>query len=261
MQQIFFSSLHLWQFDLLSSERNIMHFVSGRGGGVTPGEMGSLNLSFNVGDEAGNVQENRERLAKALGILSQNLIFPIQTHSLNIKHVQTGKESLEETDAIISDTKGICLAVMSADCVPVLLYDPIRKACAAVHAGWKGTVGGIVSATVQEMKRTFGTVPSDLLACIGPSIGPDVYEVGTEVMHQVEKALGAKDCIITEVGHEGKGLLNLWEANKLQLLSEGVKSINIEVSGICTHKNSDQFFSFRKSKNNTGRFAAGILLI
>lgn len=238
-----------------------MHFVSGREGGVSSGKLSSLNLSFKVGDETAKVEENRKRLANAFSILSEKLIFPDQTHSINIQLIKTGKENLEDTDALISDTKGICLAVMSADCVPVLLYDPVRKACAAIHAGWKGTVGKIVLKTIQEMKSNFGTDPSHLLACLGPSIGPEVYEVGREVIDEVEKAFGAKAGIIVKEGKEGKGLLSLWEANKMELASADVKEDNIEVSGICTYKNSDQFFSFRKAKDNTGRFAAGILLI
>lgn len=250
----------IWQFDILAIENDIRHFISGREGGVTSGQLGSFNLSFKVGDDPDNVEENRIRLAKYLNISSGKLIFPVQTHSLNVRLVKTGMEDLEETDALISDQKGICIAVMSADCVPVLLYDPVKKSCAAIHSGWKGTVGKIVEKTIKEMNNQFGTDPSDLIACIGPSICPDVYEVGAEVIIEIENAFGATEGIIAK-GKDGKGLFNLWESNRLQLVSAGVKEKNIVIAGVCTYLNSDQFFSARKSKNNTGRFAAGIMLL
>jgi polyphenol oxidase len=257
-----FSPLSLWQFELLAKYNNdITHFVSGREGGVTPGDKGTLNLSHKVGDESSNVDENRSRIAKSISVHPECLVFPDQTHSVNVKLLKTGKENLTETDSVITNVKGICLAVMSADCVPVILYDPVTKSCAAIHSGWKGTVGKIISNTVEAMKVNFGIKTSDLIACIGPSISPDVYEVGYDVIREVEQAFGINEKLLIDVGKDGKRFLDLWEANKLQLINTGVKEKNIEISGICTYKNSDLFFSARKSKNNTGRFAAGIVLL
>lgn len=254
------STVSLWHFSSFSLQNGLIHFVSGREGGVTSGDKGTMNLSFKVGDARENVEENRKRLALAAGVSPQHLLFPDQTHSVNVRRVMDGTESLGDTDALICNTKGLCIAVMSADCVPVLLYDPVKKACAAIHAGWKGTVGMIVSNTIEAMRQHFDTKPSDLIAGIGPSICPEVYEVRMEVILEVEKAFGTKEKLIARENAEGKGFLNLWEANKLQLLKAGVSNCNIEVAGICTYSNSDQFFSARKSKNNTGRFAAGIML-
>jgi YfiH family protein len=149
---------------------------------------------------------------------------------------------------------------MSADCVPVLLYDPVKGAVGAVHAGWKGTVGKIVTATVKAMQEMFGTNPKDLKAGIGPSICPEVYEVGEEVIEAAVKAFGTKEGLITHENGQGKGYFNLWEANRIQLLSMGVPADAIEVAGICTYRQSHQFFSARKSGNRAGRFAAGIML-
>ena len=255
-----FSNLPLYQFESLAKCKELVHYVSGRAGGITPDPLGSLNLSFKVGDDASNVQENRKKLATSLGLSPEFLIFPDQTHSTNVKLISTGSEDLDNTDALITNTKGICISAMAADCVPVLLYDPVRKACAAIHSGWKGTVGKIVANTIGQMEKNFGSDPLSLVACIGPSICQDVYQVGPEVIREVKAVYGCGIDLIKNVDENGKGYLNLWEANRMQLIAEGVLQKNIEVAGICTYSNSDKFFSARKSKNNTGRFAAGIML-
>lgn len=261
MQQQTFSTLTLSKFDLLSNYKEINHFISERSGGVSTGEIGALNLSFRAGDEAENVKENRRRLAKAMGIAPSQLIFPSQTHSNHVQvvHAGTQPEQLTETDALITHTPGICICVMSADCVPILLYDPIAKAVGAIHAGWRGTVGKILTFTVQAMQQHFGTQPSNLIAGIGPSICPQVYEVGTEVITAVEQAFDHPD-LITRKNSLGKGYFNLWEANRIQLSQLGVPADAIEVAGVCTYTESDRFFSARKSGNKAGRFAAGIML-
>jgi polyphenol oxidase len=255
-------SLPLWRFNNLSQYTHINHFVSGRSGGVSEGEIGSLNLSFRAGDTTQNVEENRRRLARSLGISPMQLFFPAQTHSIHVKRVEPGTTSgsLTDTDALITDTPGLCICVMSADCVPILLYDPVKKAAGAVHAGWRGTVGKIVTATVQAMQQAFGTSPADIVAGIGPSICPEVYQVGGEVIEAVIQAFGRETDLITGQNGEGKGYFNLWEANRLQLLGLGVQPASIEIAGICTYRQSDQFFSARKSGNRAGRFAAGIML-
>jgi hypothetical protein len=255
-------ALKLWQFNNLSRYTQIKHFVSGRSGGVSEGEIGSLNLSFRAGDTSQNVQENRRRLAYSLGISPDQLFFPAQTHSIHVKKVEpsTLSDSLTDTDALITNSPGICICVMSADCVPILLYDPEKEAVGAVHAGWRGTVGKIVTATVQAMQQAFGTNPADLIAGIGPSICPEVYQVGEEVIEAVLQTFGNTANLITNQNGEGKGYFNLWEANRIQLLSLGVRPTSIEVAGICTYQQSDQFFSARKSGNRAGRFAAGILV-
>lgn len=255
-------ALKLWRFKILSQQTSIEHFISGRPGGVSEGEIGSLNLSFRAGDTPQNVQENRNRLAQSLGIAPVQLFFPAQTHSIHVKKVDpnTSSDSLIDTDALITNFPSICVCVMSADCVPILLYDPINKAVGAVHAGWRGTVGKIVTATVQAMQQAFGTRPADMIAGIGPSICPEVYQVGQEVIEAAIQAFGTKENLITNQNGEGKGFFNLWEANRMQLIGLGVRPEAIEVAGICTYQQSHQFFSARRSGNRAGRFAAGIML-
>lgn len=254
--------LQLWHFEHLSQYTSIKHFVSGRAGGVSEGEIGPLNLSFRAGDTPQNVQENRTRLALSLGITPAQLFFPAQTHSIHVTRVypDTHSDSLTDTDALITNAVGVCICVMSADCVPILLYDPVIKAVAAIHAGWRGTVGKIVTATVEAMQEAFGTNPKDIIAGIGPSICPEVYQVGEEVIEAALQAFGTKENLIANEDGQGKGYFNLWEANRIQLLNLGVPPDSVEVSGICTYRQSHQFFSARKSGNRAGRFAAGIML-
>jgi YfiH family protein len=262
IEQIY-DSLKLWHFINLSPFPTIKHFVSGRSGGVSEGEMGSLNLSFRAGDTPQHVQENRNRLAQTLGISPIQLFFPAQTHSVHVKRVEpdTPTDSLTDTDALITNSPGLCICVMSADCVPVLLYDPVHKAVAAVHAGWRGTVGKILTATVKAMQSEFDSQPADIIAGIGPSICPEVYEVGGEVVEAAEQAFGRQTNLITNKNGQGKGYFNLWEANRMQLLNLGVPASSIEVAGICTYQQSHDFFSARKSGNRAGRFAAGIMVV
>jgi polyphenol oxidase len=253
-------NLKIWQFENLAAEKAVSHFVTGRYGGVSEGETGSLNLSFTVPDQPENVRENRKRVADFLGVPEQNLIFPKQTHTKNIGIVTATENHKEfsDTDALITNVKGISIAVMSADCVPVLLYDRLNKAVAAIHAGWRGTVQKIVKETIDLMIQTYGTQTEHLIAGIGPSICQDVYEVGEEVIEVVKKAFGNNPDLLRD-GKTGKAYLNLWEANRIQLLETGVKAENIEISGLCTFTNSNEFFSARKS-DRSGRFAAGIML-
>lgn len=256
----YFGRLKLWQFQKLSEYKTITHFVTGREGGVSEGEMGSLNLSFNVGDHPENVKENRRILAYAIGISESRLCFPVQTHTTNVGVVCDDSSALDfpDTDALITNKKGICLAVMSADCVPVLLYDPLVNAVAAIHAGWKGTVGKIVTATIEAMKKEYNARPEQIIAAIGPSICAKVYEVGEEVIERVKEAF-PHSCLLNS-STQGKAYFDLWNANKLQLMEMGVREENIEIAGKCTFLNSDLFFSARKSGYKAGRFAAGVML-
>jgi YfiH family protein len=244
MIQQTFSALTLSRFSNLAQFDSIMHYVSERSGGVSRGEIGTLNLSFSAGDDPEHVKENRSRIAQALGITSGQLVFPSQTHSDRVQVVDTSTkpEQLTQTDALITRTPGLCISVMSADCVPV-----------------RGTVSKILTKTVLAMQRHFGSAPENLVAGIGPSICPEVYEVGEEVLAAAAAAFDSTEAILSQNGN-GKGYFNLWEANRLQLLAMGVPAASIEVASICTYQNSHRFFSARKSGSKAGRFAAGILL-
>ena len=256
MKKIDFNGLSLWQFDLLSREPGLRHFVTDRKSLAGDRE---FTLSFSSSPDKSEIQHNRAVLAEAMGVTEGNLFFPSQVHKTKIVHVthNTQQEELLETDAFITNEKGICLAVMSADCVPLLLYDRKNKAVAAIHSGWRGTVAKILEKTLHTMRSTFGTKGKDILAGIGPSVSQDSYEVGEEVMQEVARAFG-KDSglMIPQVGDKAK--LDLWKANEYQLREFGVAPENIEISNLCTVKKNEHFFSARKG--DTGRFAAGVML-
>jgi hypothetical protein len=142
----------------------------------------------------------------------------------------------------------------------VLIYDPVQKAVAAVHAGWRGTVAGIIQNTVNKLIETYRCNPRHLIAAIGPSVSPEVYQVGSEVIQHVTNYYRTTEGLVSQINHEGKGFLNLWEAGKRQLLQAGLLSENIEISRVCTYKNNNRYYSARRESVTSGRFACGIRL-
>lgn len=257
MVNIRVNDLSLWQFDSLSKVAGIRHFVSDRG---DLQETGPFTVSFSSHPDRDVIVKNRQRLADAIGVSPKRLFFPSQVHGTRIVTVtaDTSKDQLMGTDALITAEQGVCIAVMSADCVPILLYDPHHRVVAAIHSGWRGTVATILTRTLQAMKDQFNTDPRQLLAAIGPSICQESYEVGEEVLAEVEKTFGKHNRLVQPTTG-GRGKLDLWKANKIQLLEGGVEESNIEVGGICTVLGNTSFFSARKG--DKGRFAAGIMLV
>lgn len=259
------NKLPVLQFANLCKFPELFHFSTTRVGGCSTNNYSSLNLGFNSGDLRENVIGNRIRLCAALPISPDRLVFPKQTHTANVKTVTAGffdlateaqKHFLDETDAVITNLQGVCVAVKTADCVPVLLFDSKRKVVAAVHAGWRGTIQGILSVTIHKMIKEFGTDPSDLIAGIGPSISPEVYEVGEEVWKQFSPEF----YLASNPDKADKKLLDLWSANNQQLIDVGVPANQIEVARTCTFSDPDRFFSARRDGIKTGRMATGIMI-
>ncbi|HYG01451.1 MAG TPA: peptidoglycan editing factor PgeF [Chryseosolibacter sp.] len=257
MRQTNYSGTTLWQFDNLSTLVGIRHFVSDRNS-ISKAHDSTLSLSST--DDRLLVQNNRERIANAMKVNSAKLIFPSQVHKTRVVRATslTTKDELLETDALVTNEPGLCIAVMSADCVTILLYDSVNRAVGAVHSGWRGTVARILEKTLGMMKQEFGTTGADVWAGIGPSVCQDSYEVGAEVVAEVESAFG-KDNNLTIPQSQGKAKLDLWKANKIQLLDFGLQEHRIETSGLCTVKNNNHFYSARKG--DAGRFAAGIVIV
>lgn len=255
MQRVTYNDLNLWQFQNLSEIPKIKHFVSER----TAAQGKEFTLSYSSSPDKELVRANRAKLADAMGVQPDRLVMPSQVHKTRIVTVtsSTSKDELMETDALITSEKGICIAVMSADCVPILLYDTENHVCGAVHSGWKGTVARILEKALNKMKEQFGTTGKNVIAGIGPSVSQPSYEVGEEVVLAVRKSFSnAADLMIPLPANKAK--LNLWDANKIQLLEFGVPESQIEISDLCTVLNNNYFFSARKG--DSGRFAAGILL-
>lgn len=259
------NELSVLQFTNLSQFSDLLHFSSTRIGGFSADNYRSLNLGFNSGDHAVAVTENRIKLCNSLEIDPECMVFPKQTHTATIKTITTNffelrqedrKHFLNETDAVITNLKGVCVAIKTADCVPVLLFDHKRKAIAAIHAGWRGTVQNIVLKTIQKMAAEFGTVPSDLYAGICPSISPEVYEVGEEVWKQFDASFYSE----TNPFKTGKRLLDLWRSNFQQMIMAGIPENQVEIAQTCTFSDPDRFFSARRDGLKTGRMATGIML-
>lgn len=263
------NALSVWRFGNLSGHEGIDHFVTTRRGGSSRQPYNALNLSFNVGDDPKTVLKNRRTLTEALGIPLANLTTARQIHDAHVKIVSEAlrgrgstdyKSAIDGTDAMVSNVPGVCLMVLSADCVPILMYDPAKKIIGVVHAGWKGTLRLIARKTAKVFQEQFGSSPHDIRAGIGPSIGPCCFEVGAEVTSQARDRLATSKEYIRHKSANGKGYFDLWSANLRQLAQTGIPERNIEVAQMCTCEHADVFFSHRSDKGQTGRFGAGILI-
>ncbi len=213
-----------------------------------------------TGDQPEIYTENRKRLAFVLDIHPGQLVFPRQTHtSCVVELSEVPAAEIKETDALVSNQPGICLCVQTADCVPILLFDPVEKVISAIHAGWRGTVKKIASVAVQKMNRNYGSSPKNIVALIGPSIGPGIYEVGNEVVLEVQKNIPNAEKTLHK-NLKGNFHFNLWEANKQLLLQSGLKNENIEIVHECSFSEVEKYFSARRDGVDIGRTVSGIML-
>ncbi len=232
-----------------------------RRGGVSPAPWGTLNLGGAVGDAPERVAENRQRAFRAVGHSFDSMYAVWQVHSAKVVQVTaplTSPENILKADAMVTDKVGVSLFMRFADCVPVLFYDPIHAAIGLAHAGWQGTVRKVATATVEAMQEYYGTKPEDILTGIGPSIGPDHYEVGPDVIAEVECAF-PDDASALLFSRDGAVKLDLWKANQLALEQAGVTQV--EIAGICTACHVEDWFSHRAENGRTGRFGALIGLV
>lgn len=254
------------------------------------------------------VENNKRLVCEGLGIPAENLIIPVQTHSDNVRCIGAkthrsvenlnisafqpfSPSTLENNDALITDRPQIALALNFADCVPIIFYDPIKKAAAAAHAGWRGTAAKIGPKTVKKMAENFGSKPEDIIALIGPAIGKCCFEVGEDVKEKLlvsaslrglkcknqpkssTEAVCPKDnagkiasvgisspadnqCLAMTVCDNNN--IDLKQINKLQLLAIGVRKIDL--CEYCTSCRTDLFFSYRKENGNTARHSAVIMI-
>ncbi len=256
-------------FENLSGFKEIRHFVSTRKGGFSKPPYNSLNIGFHVGDDPEDVLKNRKRLAATIGISLNHFTMARQIHSGHVtiisekmrgKGCYDHKGAMNDTDAMVTNVPDICLVILVADCVPMLFFDPLKRAIGVAHAGWKGTLQCVAQKIVRAMQKVFGSSPRDILVGIGPSIGPCCYEVGPEVISQVENIFHTKKDYILNESKGGEGYFDLWKANLRQLLYCGIERENIEIAMRCTCHNPDLFFSYRHQKGDTGRFGAGIAI-
>src|SRR5690349_9120115 len=224
------NGIRYFQFDTLSAH----HALFTRHGGVSPDPWGSLNVGGTVGDDLARVRENRVLSFEALGRKPETIFDVWQVHSADVVCAYAPRpldESYRQADIILTDRPDVTLFMRFADCVPILLHDPRKDVIGLAHAGWMGTLRDVATSTVESLQKNYGTNPADIIAGIGPSIGPDHYEIGADVILQVMQKYG-DDSEQFLKSHYGKIHFNLWEANRYALEHAGVD--HIEVSGICT---------------------------
>ena len=255
-------------FPSFSAYPFVRHAFSTRAGGVSKNEFSSMNLGFGRGDSDENVRENYRRFCRAAGFEYDSLVSSAQDHHTFIRRV--GKEQcglgfsrpkdLQSVDGLVTDEPGVTLVTHYADCVPVFLLDPVKHAIGLVHAGWRGTVARIAEAAVSAMTREFGCRPENLIAGIGPSIGPCCFEVDEPVRDAFAALTDLQpDSLIRSDGN-GKYHIDLWETNRRVLIHAGVPASAVTVGGICTRCNCDLLFSHRATGGKRGGLAAFLAL-
>ncbi|MCR4399787.1 MAG: polyphenol oxidase family protein [Syntrophomonadaceae bacterium] len=242
-------------------ERGVLAAVSTRRGGVSRGDFASLNLALHVGDDPRAVRHNRRRWAQALGIEAGHLVCARQVHGARAavvgeQHRGMGvweeESACPDCDVMLTDARGVYLMMCFADCIPVLLFDPVRRAVGLAHCGWKGTLEGAAAVAVQAMQRQLGCVPGRMRAFIGPGIGGCCYQVGAEVVARAMGVFGDSSPVLRRGA--GGVCMDLVLANRLLLERAGVPPANVAAAGLCTACLPDLLYSYRRAGGRTGRF-------
>lgn len=252
--------LEIFQFESKRFQE-IVHGVFSRKGGVSQHPWTSLNQGGTVGDLKDYVVENRRLAFNALDRKVDSLFDVWQVHGTTTICTNRRRELTEphqKADAIFTDNPEITLFMRFADCVPIMVYDPIQKVVGIIHAGWKGTVSNIVGSAIAQICETYGCAPSDIIAGIGPSIGPDHYRVGEEVIAAVRNQFGLESAKLLNE-KDGHVHFDLWAANETLLRKSGVQAI--ERADLCTACDLENWYSHRAEKGVTGRFGALIALL
>lgn len=276
-------------FPKLESCDAVEHLFTTREGGVSEGQFRSMNFSVRLGDRPENVLENYERVARILGGRASDVTGTVQTHTVNVRRVteeDRGKvafrrEDYSDVDGLVTNVKGIILAVFTADCVPLYFVDPVKEAIGLAHSGWRGTAGNMAGIMVERMQKEFGSAPRDLIVAIGPSICQKCYEVDETVADAFRNALGearAERMMIAREGSypmtgteglrsylepgkaPGKYQLDLWLANLIFLVRAGVMPEQVDVTDLCTAQNDKLLFSHRASQGKRGNMGAFLKL-
>jgi YfiH family protein len=241
------NGLSFFQFPHLSQFPEIRHGIFTRQGGISPSPFDSLNTALSVGDDVSNVRYNRNQILQTIGN-NGRLVFTKQVHGCKINVLSAASDMPLIGDAIITDMSSEYLVIQTADCQPVILYDPEKKIVANIHSGWRGSIGNIIANTVNAMSGHFGCIPRNMLAGIGPSLGPccaEFINYETEIPQEYRKY------------KLGSNHFDFWKISTDQLCDAGILHNNIISSHICTKCRTDLFFSYRGEKT-TGRFSTVI---
>jgi purine-nucleoside/S-methyl-5'-thioadenosine phosphorylase / adenosine deaminase len=228
----------------------LRHGFFGRHGGVSVGPYASLNLSARLDDDAAAVSENRRRVETVLG--GSRLVWMRQVHGNRVARVQAASADIGPADGMVTSQPGTTLAVLTADCVPILLVARRRRVAAAVHAGWRGTIAGVVREAITVLHDAFGVEPGEIEAALGPAIGGCCYEVERDIGEQFMRRWGELPdgawCV-----RGRKGMLDLREANRYLMRAAGLPAHQLLCVGPCTRCAAREYFSHRASGGTTGR--------
>jgi YfiH family protein len=234
----------------------ITHAIFTRQGGISPHPWASLNMGAVVGDDIDRVKRNIQSAFYSVDRNPESIYDVYQVHGNEVVCTSLPRPinaPHKSADSILTDNPDVTLFMRFGDCVPILLFDPVCKVVGLVHAGWIGTVDRVVSVTIENMITNYGCKPKDIRAGIGPSIGPDHYQVGDDVINRVRESYGGISKSLLQ-NNNGSTSFDLWEANKILLERAGVRQI--EVSAICTACHLEDWYSHRGEKGKTGRFGA-----
>lgn len=265
-QHNFVNGLDLLQAEGFTDE-GAVHAFSTRQGGVSKGHLSSLNLGIGRGDELENVRENYRRWCSAIGADDQNMVFSKQVHLDHVRvctSADSGKgldrERDYEADGLITDVPGLALVIFSADCIPILLYDPVRKVVGGCHAGWRGTAQGIAGKTVRRMQEVYGCDPADIRCAIGAGISRCCFETHADVPDAMRAVLGEDAAPFIDTLPNGKFRVDLKAINGYWLEKAGVSPSKIVISHDCTSCHPDIYWSHRHTGPARGSMAAVIQL-
>lgn len=248
-------------------EQGVAAYFTGRAGGVSAAPYDSLNWSVSVGDEPAHVAENRRRALLPAGCTPSQGIIAGLVHGVDVVRVDQpadaadGLTLLEDVDGLVTDQPGLALVITAADCVPIYVLDPQRRAIGLAHAGWRGTMGDMSGALVRALVAHYGCQPADLLAVVGPSIGPCCYEVDQPVRAAALEQFGpAAEGFFTPGRDAAHWQLDLWQANQHALTRTGIPAAQVYRSEVCTRCEHGALFSHRADHGRTGRGAAVLVL-
>ena len=259
----------LVEYTIMKARPGVCAFTTTRRGGASTGAYASLNCTPYTGDDPECVQRNRRILMEALPVAPRLMAIPRQVHGNRVLHIgndflcalPSQRETLlQGIDALTTQEPGVCICISTADCIPILLYDTRHRAAAAIHAGWRGTALHIAGHAISHMHACYGTDGQDLVACIGPGISRQAFEVGDEVYEAFRREGFPMEHIASRHPATRHWHIDLPEANRHELLDFGVPSASIEVSGICTYGRHEDFFSARRLGIQSGRLLTGIML-
>ncbi len=256
-----------YTFPVLDAVPFVRHAFSTRLGGVSEGIYASMNLSFGRGDDPVRVRANFDRLCGAIGVSAEDIVLSRQEHHTAVRHVTaadrgkgiTRERDYDDFDGLLTDEPGLVLCTQYADCVPLLFADPVRRVVGTSHSGWKGTVAEMGRVTVEHMVNDYGCRREDIVAGIGPSIGPCCFEVDAPVYEKfAAMPVFTESCVRRMPGD--KFIIDLWQVNRRILLSAGLREEHISVTDLCTRCRPDVLWSHRATGGVRGSLAALIAI-